>query len=88
MERLFLICDAIFKNKFTLLFLVLPRTEGQNLQEPVQVVSHINLSPDIKPGGHASTVSKCALSYSIIFGKTNKYIFPFTRRQEDYRSDL
>lgn len=40
-----------------LLFLVLPRTERQNLQEPVQVISSINMLLDIKSGGHARTMS-------------------------------
>lgn len=56
-KRFFLICDAIFWNKFTLLFLVLPRTERQNLQESIQVISCTNFLLDIKAGGHASTVS-------------------------------
>lgn len=32
-------------------------TERQSLQEPVQVISCINLLLDVKPGGHTSTVS-------------------------------
>lgn len=35
----------------------MPRAEKQNLQEALQLISQIILSPDIEPGSHTGTTS-------------------------------